>query len=74
MKLAMIEADSRLSKQGLKSRLLLQVHDELVFEVAPNELEQVRILATESMKSVAKLSVPVEVHIGVGPNWELAGH
>ena len=74
MKLAMIEADSKLSKQGLKSRLLLQVHDELVFEVAPNELEQVRILATESMKSVAKLSVPVEVHIGVGPNWELAGH
>lgn len=74
MKLAMIEADSRLSKQGLKSRLLLQVHDELVFEVAPNELEQVKMLATESMKSVAKLSVPVEVHIGVGPNWELAGH
>lgn len=74
MKLAMIEADSRLGKQGLKSRLLLQVHDELVFEVAPDELEQVKILATESMKSVAKLSVPVEVHIGVGPNWELAGH
>ena len=74
MKLAMIEADTRLSKEGLKSRLLLQVHDELVFEVAPNELEQVKILATESMKSVAKLSVPVEVHIGVGPNWELAGH
>lgn len=74
MKLAMIEADSRLVKQGLKSRLLLQVHDELVFEVAPDELEQVKILATESMKSVAKLSVPIEVHIGVGPNWELAGH
>ncbi len=74
MKLAMIEADNQLTKQGLKSRLLLQVHDELVFEVAPNELEQVRALATESMKSVAKLSVPVEIHIGVGPNWELAGH
>ena len=74
MKLAMIEADARLGKEGLKSRLLLQVHDELVFEVAPNELEQVKILATESMKGVAKLSVPVEVHIGVGPNWELAGH
>lgn len=74
MKLAMIEADARLGEQGLKSRLLLQVHDELVFEVAPNELEQVKVLATESMKSVAKLSVPVEVHIGVGPNWELAGH
>jgi DNA polymerase-1 len=74
MKLAMIEADRRLIAEGLKSRLLLQVHDELVFEVAPNELEQVRILAVESMQSVAKLSVPVEIHIGVGPNWELAGH
>ena len=74
MKLAMIEADARLTKQGLRSRLLLQVHDELVFEVAPDELEQVKLLATESMKSVAKLSVPVEVHVGVGPNWELAGH
>lgn len=74
MKLAMIEADSRISKLGLKSRLLLQVHDELVFEVAPNELEQIKVLASESMKSVARLSVPVEVHIGVGPNWELAGH
>jgi DNA polymerase-1 len=74
MKLAMIEADVRLTRQGLKSRLLLQVHDELVFEVAPDELEQVKILAIESMKGVAKLSVPVEVHVGVGPNWELAGH
>jgi DNA polymerase-1 len=74
MKLAMIEADRQLGVRGLSSRLLLQVHDELVFEVAPGELEQVRILAVESMKSVAKLSVPVEVHVGVGPNWELAGH
>ncbi len=74
MKLAMIEADRRLTTEGLKSRLLLQVHDELVFEVAPDEIEQVKILAVESMKSVAKLSVPVEVHVGVGPNWELAGH
>ncbi len=74
MKLAMIEADRRLTSEGLKSRLLLQVHDELVFEVAPDELEQVKILAVESMKSVAQLSVPVDVHVGVGPNWELAGH
>jgi DNA polymerase-1 len=74
MKLAMIEADRQISRRGLSSRLLLQVHDELVFEVAPGELEQVKLLAVESMKSVAKLSVPVEVHVGVGPNWELAGH
>jgi len=74
MKLAMIEVDRQLAVRGLKSRLLLQVHDELVFEVSPGELEQVNLLAVESMKRVAKLSVPVEVHVGVGPNWELAGH
>lgn len=74
MKLAMIHADKRLQAESLQSRLLLQVHDELVFEVAPGELEQVRLIAIESMKGVARLSVPVEVHIGVGPNWELAGH
>jgi DNA polymerase-1 len=74
MKLAMIEADKRLVREGLKSRLLLQVHDELVFEVAPGELEGVKTLAIESMKNVAQLRVPVEVHVGIGPNWELAGH
>lgn len=74
MKLAMIEVDRQLALRGLSSKLLLQVHDELVFEVAPGELEQVKLLAVESMKGVAKLSVPVEVHVGVGPNWELAGH
>jgi DNA polymerase-1 len=74
MKLAMIEADKRLVREGLKSRLLLQVHDELVFEVAPGELEGVKTLAIESMKNVAQLSVPVDVHVGIGPNWELAGH
>lgn len=74
MKLAMIEVDRQLALRGLNSKLLLQVHDELVFEVAAGELEQVKLLAVESMKGVAKLSVPVEVHVGVGPNWELAGH
>lgn len=74
MKLAMIEADRRLVQEALKSRLLLQVHDELVFEVAPGELEKVKTLAIESMKDVAQLRVPVDVHVGIGPNWELAGH
>jgi len=74
MKLAMIEADRRLVREALKSRLLLQVHDELVFEVAPGELEKVKTLAIESMKDVAQLRVPVDVHVGIGPNWELAGH
>jgi DNA polymerase-1 len=74
MKLAMIEVHKRLIDEGLKSQLLLQVHDELVFAVAPGELDQLQNLATEVMKNVTKLSVPLEVHIGIGANWELAGH
>jgi len=74
MKLAMIEVESGMLKDGLKSQLLLQVHDELVIAVAPGELEGVRKVALEKMTKVAKLSVPLDVHIGIGENWELAGH
>jgi len=54
--------------------MLLQVHDELVFAVAPGELEQLQQLTITAMRDVTKLSVPLEVHIGIGANWELAGH
>ena len=74
MKLAMIEVESGMLKGGLKSQLLLQVHDELVIAVAPGELEGVKKVALEKMTEVAKLSVPLDVHIGIGENWELAGH
>ena len=74
MKLAMIEVESGMLKDGLKSQLLLQVHDELVIAVAPGELERVKKVALEKMTEVAKLSVPLDVHIGIGENWELAGH
>ncbi|MGA1468737.1 MAG: DNA polymerase I [Aquiluna sp.] len=74
MKLAMIEVESGMLEEGLKSQLLLQVHDELVIAVAPGELEGVRKVAQEKMTEVAKLSVPLDVHIGIGENWELAGH
>ena len=74
MKLAMIEVESGMLKEGLKSQLLLQVHDELVIAVVPGELEGVRKVAQEKMTEVAKLSVPLDVHIGFGENWELAGH
>ena len=74
MKLAMIEVESGMLKEGLKSQLLLQVHDELVVAVAPGELEGVRKVALEKMTEVAILSVPLDVHIGIGENWELAGH
>lgn len=74
MKLAMIAVEGEMSAEGLKSRLLLQVHDEIVIAVAPGETEKVRGIAMEKMRSVAKLSVPLDVHIGIGENWELAGH
>lgn len=74
MKLAMIDVRQQMVAQGLKSQLLLQVHDELVFAVAQGELEVLKKLAVEAMMNVAKLSVPLEVHIGIGPDWELAGH
>lgn len=74
MKLAMIEVESGMLNDGLKSQLLLQVHDELVIAVAPGELEGVKNVALEKMTEVAKLSVPLDVHIGIGENWELAGH
>ena len=74
MKLAMIAVREEMVTKKLKSQLLLQVHDELVFAVAPGELETLKELAVRQMSSVAKLSVPLDVHIGIGSNWELAGH
>ena len=74
MKLAMIAVQKELISTGMQSKLLLQVHDELVFAVYPGELEKLKELAIRQMSEVTKLSVPLEVHIGIGPNWELAGH
>ena len=74
MKLAMINIDRRMVQANLESRMLLQVHDELVFEVAPGELEVLRELVVGEMQSVVSLDVPLEVHVGVGKTWETAGH
>lgn len=74
MKLAMTSIDSLMQEKGLKSRMLLQVHDELVFEVAPGELEQLKTLVTERMGNVVELSVPLEVQLGIGKSWDQAGH
>ena len=74
MKLAMIQIDHAMVDAGLKSRMLLQVHDELVFEVAAGELETLKSIVTERMANVVKLSVPLEVHLGIGQNWDAAGH
>ena len=74
MKIAMIAVDMALTDAKVKSRILLQVHDELVIEVAPGELEQVKELVTKGMNSAAKLEVPLEVNIGIGKSWDEAAH
>ncbi|MFZ1361688.1 MAG: DNA polymerase I [Candidatus Nanopelagicales bacterium] len=74
VKVAMLNVEKLLSDNNLKSRLLLQVHDELVLEVGPGELDQVRELTIEGMTNVIELNVPLEVSVGVGSNWQEAGH
>jgi len=69
IKLAMIRIDEELRSRKLKSRMLLQVHDELLFEVPHAELEEMRDLVQEKMQDVYPLKVPLVVEIGVGPNW-----
>ena len=74
VKKAMLNADSLLKSEKLKSRLLLQVHDELVFEVAKGEKAQVEKLARMAMANAASLLVPLDVSIGVGSSWDEAAH
>jgi len=69
IKLAMIRIDEELRGRNLKSRMLLQVHDELLFEVPHAELAEVRDLVQEKMQDVYPLKVPLVVEVGVGPNW-----
>jgi len=69
IKLAMIRIDTELRQRKLQSRMLLQVHDELVFEVSENELDVMKQLVTQQMEDVYELKVPLKVEIGVGPNW-----
>jgi DNA polymerase-1 len=72
IKLAMIAVQGWLDAEGLQSRLIMQVHDELVLEVAEGELDRVRMRLPELMCGVAELAVPLKVDTGVGPNWEAA--
>jgi len=72
IKLAMISVQDWLERERLKTRLILQVHDELVLEVPETELDHVRALLPQRMTGVAQLSVPLVVDVGVGPNWERA--
>ncbi|WP_407921998.1 DNA polymerase I [Corynebacterium mustelae] len=74
IKVAMLRVDRELKKIGAKSRVLLQVHDELVLEVAEGELDHVREILETEMDSAISLSVPLEVSAGVGDNWDEAAH
>ena len=69
IKLAMIRIDAELKNQNLASKMLLQVHDELVFEVLKNEESNIKTLVEKEMQQALPLSVPIEVEIGIGKNW-----
>ena len=65
----MIRIEANLKLRGSQTRMLLQVHDELVFEAPPNEVEEIRVMVKAEMESVRKLDVPLIVDVGVGDNW-----
>jgi DNA polymerase-1 len=65
----MIRIDKEVQERGLRSRMTLQVHDELVFEVPESEVEAMKSLVREHMEQASSLAVPLLVEIGVGPNW-----
>jgi DNA polymerase-1 len=69
IKIAMIRIDAAIRERGLSSRMTLQVHDELIFEVPEKEVEWMRLLVREHMEKVHELAVPLQVEMGVGPNW-----
>jgi DNA polymerase I len=74
VKVAMLRVDAALRAQGLRSRMLLQVHDELVLEVAAGELEAVEAAVRDGMGGAVPLTVPLDVSVGIGRTWEDAGH
>jgi DNA polymerase-1 len=70
IKMAMVGVEDALARSGLNARMLLQVHDELIFEVQADQVETLREIAIEVMENVANLRVPLEVSVGSGPNWD----
>jgi DNA polymerase-1 len=74
IKVAMLRVDRALRVAGLRSRMLLQVHDELVFEVAPGEQDRLTGLVRQEMGGAYALSVPLDVSVGVGRDWDSANH
>ncbi len=74
IKVAMLDVEAGLARHGLASRMLLQVHDELVFEVAPGEAAAVEAVVRDKMGHAVDLSVPLEVSVGTGHSWHEAAH
>ncbi|HEX5569706.1 MAG TPA: DNA polymerase I [Streptomyces sp.] len=74
VKIAMLRVDGALAEAGLRSRLLLQVHDEIVLEVAPGERADVEELVRREMSGAVRLRAPLDVSVGSGGNWEEAAH
>lgn len=74
MKIAMIRAEQALRDAGVHSRIIMQIHDELVVEVAPGESEQVTALVKDAMEHAVEIAVPLDVSTGLGADWQLAAH
>ncbi|WP_245625797.1 DNA polymerase I [Marinifilum fragile] len=69
IKIAMINIDRRMKKEGMQSKMIIQVHDELNFDCLKSELEQMKVILREEMENAVQLSVPLIVDMGVGENW-----
>ena len=69
IKIAMINIHKRMKEEQLDSKMILQVHDELVFDVHPSELEKLKVIVSKEMREALPLKVPVEVEMGTGRNW-----
>jgi DNA polymerase-1 len=74
IKIAMRDIAQHLTQSDLRSRMVLQVHDELVFEVMKGEHAELEELVVTKMAGAAKLLVPLDVQVGFGPNWDAAAH
>ncbi|MCY0923142.1 MULTISPECIES: DNA polymerase I [unclassified Streptomyces] len=74
VKVAMLRVDKAITEAGLTSRILLQVHDEIVLEIAPGERKKVEELVRREMGAAVELRAPLDVSVGVGPDWESAAH
>ena len=69
IKLAMIALDREIRTRGLRSRMTLQVHDELLFDVVPEEVDEMKALVKQEMEHVEEFSIPIVADVGVGDNW-----